>query len=418
MSGEILKVGTAVTFLGYSDTEGMEEAEMILDEGTEGTIVEINKKDEIYVLEVPNPDFDDSKRASAKSNPKTIRADAFFEEVEVAGEEAEEQEEEKAPAKKATTKKKAAAKKKATPPKGRATPKKKAAAKAKPAEEEETEEDNAPTVDADGRAFLEDEDPEVLGLVEGISNEELLELAHEKVEEASTADYTLGGILYHVRLTGAYQDVKEEYGDKGGFELYINEELGMEYRKAMYLIDIYYKFNQYGIGSEVVADIGWTKASQIARVMNEDNADALIEVAQSSTVADLKDAIREDFTIEDKGTGKKTATTPAKKKVTFKFRLFEDQAGPVEQYLSQAQDALGLSDLNQAFEYVVSEWASEHLDVRASQAAKRKAATKKAAVKKAPARKTTAAKAPARKVAPKKKAATKKAPVKRKTVRR
>lgn len=420
----VLPIGTMVKFTGYTDTEEMEDEDFLLEDGQEAPIVAIDEEEESYTLEIPNPDFDDSKRKS-KGNPATIKADAFYEEVEAVDAEEEEGEEEEetapAPKKKATAKKKAAPKKKAAA-KGRATPKKKATTKKKaapPAQEEESED----SVDADGREALENEDEEILGMVEGVSSDELLELAHEMVEEASTADYKVGGILYHVRLTGAYQDVNEDYASKGGFERYINEELGMEYRKAMYLIDIYYKFNQFGIGSDVVASVGWTKASQIARVMTEENADALIEAAESSTVADLKEIIVEDFSGE---TGS-TRSEPAKKKVTFKFRLFEDQASPVEQYLAQAEETLGLNDLNQTFEHIVTEWASDHLDVRAQQKTKRKVTTKKAPSKKAAVKKKVAAKkkapaqkAPAKKAAPKRKVAPKRkaAPKKKATARR
>jgi hypothetical protein len=403
-----MEVGTKVSFLGYSEVEDMEEDEFVLEEGQVGTIAEVDEENRSYAVEIPNPDFDDSKRKS-KANPLNIRADAFFEEVEES-DEPDESEEEEAPAKKAAPKKKAAAKKKAAPKK-KAAVKKKATAKKKAAaevEDEDEDEDEADHLDVDGRIALHDEDPEILGLVEGVSDEELLELAQEVVEESSNADYRVAGVLYHVRNTGAYKGIDPEYAATGGFEAYINEVLGMEYRKAMYLIDIYYKFSKFEVSSELIATEGWTKCSQIARVMTEDNADALVEAAETLTVADLKETIKEDFTIED---GK--AKAPTKKRVTFKFRLYEDQAGGVEQIMEEAMETLSL-DMNQAFEHMATEWASEHLNVRAQQ--KRKAAPKKkATAKKAPAKKAAAKKAPARggkapakKAAPKKKAASRK----------
>ena len=406
-----LAVGDEVEFLGYSDEAEMSEEDTVLSAGDIGTITEVDIKERAYVLSVSNPDFDDSKRAT-KNNPKTIEADAFFEEVVLAvgdGElelELEEGEEEEAPQPKAKAKAKVKAK---APSKGRAAPAKKAKAEVAEEEEEvEEEEDRTPK----DMVVLEEEDEEILELVEGLSNDELLELAAEKVDEASSAEYIVGGILYHVRLSSAYQDMEGgAYAGKGGFEEYINVELGMEYRKAMWLIDIYYNFNRFGIGADVVKRLGWTKCKEISRVMTEENASALVQAAEEATVSELKETIREDF-VGEQGAGRTTAP----RRITFKFRLYEDQAALCEQILAQAAASIGNDDLNFVFEHVVTEWANEHLDVQAQQKAKRtaKAKVKAAHAEEEPAEKTTVKKKAVTKKAVTKKAVTKKAVTKKK----
>lgn len=386
--GEI-SLGSKVKFSGYSDVEAMDETEILLEGGEVGEVVKIDDKDQMYILKVRNPDFDSSKRKSKKSNPEFIEADVFFEEVEAYDESA----------------------KSATKSKGRG---RKAAVEA----EEGTETEDKGSAEPTGMELAR-EDPEIIALVEDLSEDELLDLAHDVVEEANSTEYKLGGVLYHVRQSGAYRTMEDgAYSGKGGLEAYINNELGMEYRKAMYLIEIYFNFNKFGVGSEVVSRLGWTKCKEIVRVMTEENAQELIEIAENSTVADLKDTIREDFVGDAATEG--TRQTP-KRRVTFKFRLFEDQAVGVEQIFAQAKEALGLEDDNQIFEHIATEWAGQNLDVRAQQKSKRAAAKKKAPVKKKVAiKKKAAVKAntPAkRKVAVKKKAATKKA-APRKKVRR
>jgi len=227
---------------------------------------------------------------------------------------------------------------------------------------------------------LESEDEEITALVEGA--ESVLELAEELVEEGAELDYKLGGVLYHVRLSKEYQSLDARYAENGGFGLYVKERLNVEYRKAMYLIDIYYKFNLFGIDAEKVKEIGWTKASKIAAVMSEDNAEELVELAEKSTVADLQDTIKEDYV--EKG-GSKTAGEK-KKRVTFKFRLFEDQASLVTEVLNTVAKDMGVKDLSAAFEHIVAEWAAENLNLKP--AAKAKTAAKPAAKAAAPAKKT------------------------------
>jgi len=409
-------VGGTVKFLGYQDDVPADE--QVLEEGKVYTVVEVNPEDKSLVLETENPDFNPKKKES-ESNPQTLMVDVFEDEVEEvedeSEEEADEDEAEEAPKAKAAPAK-AKAKAKAAPveeeaeeeeeeeeeeeaPKAKAKakpaakaktaakPAAKAAAKAKPAAKAKVAAKKAaPSSKAEKPEeveqypALESEDEEITALVEGA--ESVLELAEELVEEGAELDYKLGGVLYHVRLSKEYQSLDARYAENGGFGLYVKERLNVEYRKAMYLIDIYYKFNLFGIDAEKVKEIGWTKASKIAAVMSEDNAEELVELAEKSTVADLQDTIKEDYV--EKG-GSKTAGEK-KKRVTFKFRLFEDQASLVTEVLNTVAKDMGVKDLSAAFEHIVAEWAAENLNLKP--AAKAKTAAKPAAKAAAPAKKT------------------------------
>ena len=415
-------VGGTVKFLGYQDDVPADE--QVLEEGKVYTVVEVNPEDKSLVLETENPDFNPKKKES-ESNPQTLMVDVFEDEVEEADEDSEEEadeteEVEEAPKAKAAPAK-AKAKAKAAPAeeeadededeegeeeeapkaKAKAKPAAKAKTAAKPAAKAKTaakpaakakvaEKKAAPSSKAEKPEeveqypALENEDEEITALVEGA--ESVLELAEELVEEGAELDYKLGGVLYHVRLSKEYQSLDARYAENGGFGLYVKERLNVEYRKAMYLIDIYYKFNLFGIDAEKVKEIGWTKASKIAAVMSEDNAEELVELAEKSTVADLQDTIKEDYV--EKG-GSKTAGEK-KKRVTFKFRLFEDQASLVTEVLNTVAKDMGVKDLSAAFEHIVAEWAAENLNLKPAAKAKTAAKTvaKPAAKAAAPAKKT------------------------------
>jgi hypothetical protein len=111
-------------------------------------------------------------------------------------------------------------------------------------------------------------------------------------------------------------------------------------------------------------EIGWTKAKEIARVMDEGNAEDLVELAQESTVEDLKDSIKESYS---SGTG----GSPAVRKVKFSFSLEASDAVLITNYIEDAKEQLGADNLNEVFEHIVTEWASEHLEVSKTSKTKR-----------------------------------------------
>lgn len=305
-----------VEFLGYS--EAVSEDEDVLEVGQQYLVKKVDAKTKAVVLQIDNPDFDEDEEES-DDNPRHLLVDAFANEVKDAPVAA----------------------------KGRAAAKGKAAPKA---EEEQTEPE-------DKYGALDTEDAEIVEMIEGA---DILELAEEVAEETASVEWKLGGILYHVRLTKAYQSLDDRYAQKGGiglpsgFELYLNEVLNLEYRKAMHLIEIYHHFNQYGIDGAKLAEIGWTKASKIVRVMDEDNAAELVELAETQSVSELSDTIKETY-VSDGGTkGDK------RRKIVFKFRLWEDQAKAVEETLLAATEAMGFKDVADTFEHIVMEWAAEH----------------------------------------------------------
>jgi hypothetical protein len=396
-----VKQGDTIVFKGYSETP--EEGQAMLEEGQEYEVVEVNAEDKSVVVRIDNPDFNPKKKES-EANPKTILLDVFEEEFTVPAakgkakaapakatpargrkaaveeteeeestgdedEEGEEGEEEEAPAKPAKkAAKKVVAKKAAAKSANKPGRPKKAAKAAKAAKDEEAEESSDPYADLDE----EHEDQEIVELVN--ASDDVLALAKEVSEEASAVEYKLGGVLFHVRKSGAYKELDNRYGEKGGFSLYVLEQLNVEYRKAMYLIDIYYKWNKFGLDAEKVAQIGWAKASKIAAVMTEDTAEELLELAENNTVADLVENIKTSY--------KEVGGTKGEKKVlkTFKFRLFEDQAAAVEEVLQAVASSMEFKTLDQAFEHIIMEWATEHPMTPAKPA---KAAVKKAAPTKA-----------------------------------
>ncbi len=370
-------VGQQVVFNGYADD--VPDAERVLVEGETYELAEVSAKDETVSIQVDNPDFNPKKKES-DTNSRLILVDVFFDEVsepaeEVADEEVEaEAEVEEEPAPRARTKAPAAAKaapvaakgKVAPAAKGKAAPVAKGKAIAKPKVKEE-----APEEEADHFPELDSEDADIVTLVS--ESADLLELATELLEDQGAIDYKLGGVLYHLRLGKTYQEADAAYAEKGGWGKYIEDKLpGLGYRKAMHLIEIYYNFNLHGIDAAKVQELGWTKCSKIAAVMNDENAGELVELAEGSSVSELNDAIKESYKEVGGVKGEK------RKKIQFKFRLWEDQASAVEETINGVAAQMGFKDVSDAFEHIVMEWAAEH-PLSTKKTVARPAATAKAA---------------------------------------
>lgn len=393
-----IQAGNKVTFKGYS--EPPEDGNDLLVAGETYEVAEVNEDEGSVAVVATNPDFNPKRKENAETNPATILVDIFFEELELvedkpakgkapaktaakpaaktpakgkapAADDGEEEEEvEEAPP--AKTKSKAPAKTAAKPAakaaaKGKATAKGKApATKGKKAQAAEPEDNADPYADLDE----ETEDQEILGLVG--EAEDILELARETVEEASAIEYKLGGILFHVRKGDEYKALDERYAEKGGFSLYLLEHLNIEYRKAMYLIDIYYKWNKYGLDAAKVAQIGWAKAAKIAAVMTEDTAEELLQLAEGNTVADLVEHIKTSY--------QEVGGTKGDKKVVklFKFKLTEAAAVAVEEVLQSVAASLSFKTLDEAFEHIVMEWSTEHPIEQPEKKVSGRAATKPA----------------------------------------
>lgn len=363
-------VGGQVVFKEYADTP--EPGQDLLVPGQSYEVAEVDEEETSVAVIVDNPDFNPKKKES-DTNAKTILVDVFFEELEEpeapkgrskpaaktadkvvpiakgkaaakAAAEEEEDEPEPAPAKGKAAAKSAPAKGKAAAKQAPAKGKAKAKAKAEPDADE--------NADVYGDLDEESEDQEILGMVN--EAEDILELAKEVVEESAALEYRLGGVLFHVRKSKAFEDLDKRYKEKGGFSLYLIEHLNIEYRKAMYLIDIYYKWNKYQLDPATVAQIGWAKAAKIAAVMTEDTAEELVKLAEDNTVADLIENIKTSYKEVGGVKGDK------KKLKLFKFKLFESAADAVEEVLASTMSAMNFKNLDEAFEHIVMEWATEH----------------------------------------------------------
>lgn len=237
----------------------------------------------------------------------------------------------------------------------------KTAAKSAPAEAKKSEEPKTTTK----RVKDESEDETVVlkdtkGVKAALKKGNILKTAQNLVAQAEETYFILGGILAHIYYEKSYLKLTDEeqhpiYSGNKGFALYVADELGIEYRKAMYLINIYTHFSNLGVDEKQLATIGWSKAKELVGITTADNMEELIEFAEGHSRNELVDHIKETYVTDGSGTSGGKA-----KMVTFKFTLFEDKASVLEAALTAAMEAAELDTYDEALDYIVSEWMATH----------------------------------------------------------
>jgi hypothetical protein len=341
-----LKKNDIVSFKGYDD----------LEEGQE----EILKKGDLVVIEksVDEGTF----QVHLKSNSK-IKDQVFDTEIEEAPE---------APAKKVSIKKKTTAKETATVKKDqetetpKPTAKKKASAKKKTtakkvadeAPDQETEVKPTAKKTASKKKTTAKSTETQVDLLQDMDDDTALATAKTLTERIQRTFWDLGGVLSFIRKNESHRKVEVDgenpYDEKEGFSKYVYDELGLKYRKAMYYIEIYEAFAPLGVDVASVLALGWSKAKELTKVVDADNVDEWVDLANSMGRDDLQAEIKSrtvdasDSTNDSKPTAKLTTIT---------LKVFDDQAKVVAEAFAKAKESLeeDASD-SEALVHIVSEW--------------------------------------------------------------
>lgn len=252
----------------------------------------------------------------------------------------------------------------------------KKAKKAKLAKKKTAAEEDAgkatPIKDKAGKTIIVQKPAGTLELTESVQNAideagDLIKAAENIVVKASATDYTLGGLLAQIEKSAAFESIPDEFGQPKygtghkGFDKFVEEHLGMRYRKAKYLINIYTVCVERGITEQQLAGLGWSKIKEAIGALSEEDSDvdAIIKQAKGLSIAEFKAAMKQR--VVDAG-GTLHGNVKADQ-VTFSFRLFNDKAALLTEALALAKQAADIQgdDVfanSQALDHIVSEWLS------------------------------------------------------------
>lgn len=184
-----------------------------------------------------------------------------------------------------------------------------------------------------------------------LAEQDALEAAMALRVQAEENYLTLGGVLAHIYYDNIFKQAG--FAGKRGFADYVEQKLGMAYRKAMYLIDIYVWSRKVGLDEADLAMAGWSKVKELTKIDNAEQARELVEFANENSREALQEKIQETVVDEETGAAKV-------RKIKFNFSLFADQAEGANRAIEAAKEIIGTDDVNLAFEHICTEWSIQN----------------------------------------------------------
>ncbi len=195
-------------------------------------------------------------------------------------------------------------------------------------------------------------------VLSNLSEENAMTLVNKYSNESGLSYFKLGGILSTMQSEGWFMN---KGFDK--FQHYVEQDVGIHYRRAMYFIKIYNNLLESGIDFEIVSKIGWAKLKDLVEILTPDNVDEWVEKANAMNVFSLQEAIKQ-FTKGDSVDER----TPSEKSelTTLSFKLFEDQHEVVTEALEKAKHEQGTESKAVALENICMGYLSEAVGVAPS----------------------------------------------------
>ena len=163
-----------------------------------------------------------------------------------------------------------------------------------------------------------------------LDKETAIEIVPTLIDSVDFSYFKLGGVLSSI------QDNEWWTGEAGSFKEFIQDNFGLHYRKAMYLINIYDKLVEANIPWEKVSGIGWTKLKELADILTVENVDEWVEKANSMTTINLHAAVKAAKSGELSTDG---TTDPDKSGIsTITFQVHPDQKESILKAVEQAME--------------------------------------------------------------------------------
>lgn len=176
------------------------------------------------------------------------------------------------------------------------------------------------------------------------------EVRKKIIEEALRIDESyqnLAQLLHETYDNGYY--IRWGYEN---FKEYVEGELGVQYRKARYLVGIAEMIRDLEIPWQDVEGVGWTKMRTLIPILKEQGVGDWFEIAKQYSVKEL------EALVKDAKLGFDISATGGDRIVTLTFRMTPEQSEIITEALDSAKRAIEATDnvlaLEQiAFDYVM-----------------------------------------------------------------
>jgi hypothetical protein len=167
--------------------------------------------------------------------------------------------------------------------------------------------------------------------LENLKEVEARKLVTELREGADFGFFKLGGVLSVIQSNNWIEP-------HGTFRDFVENEHGLNYRRAMYYIGIYNGLVESGIPWDEVKSLGWTKLKEIVPVLTKANVKAWVKTALKQTTLQLIETVKSHVAAEaQKKLGNDGATEPSLPVTTKTFKVHSDQKATIEAALAKAK---------------------------------------------------------------------------------
>lgn len=198
---------------------------------------------------------------------------------------------------------------------------------------------------AKGEIVEPDELSDMVHEIENLKEKEARALAAELNEHAEFTFFKLGGVLSVIQANGWFTPYPT-------FRDFVEQEHGIHYRKAMYLVGIYNDMTAQSIPWKKVKHLGWTKMSVLSPILTPENLGEWIALAEQTNVPTLTEMVKK-AKLSANGTSNQLPNEASSATVVTKtFKLHEDQKETVEAALSKAKEDSGTDVDTVALEFI------------------------------------------------------------------
>lgn len=174
-----------------------------------------------------------------------------------------------------------------------------------------------------------------------IRAEEVRDRINQVKDTIETSYAELAQLLYEVQEQGFFVG----YGYES-FKEYAEDELGIGYRKARYLVVIAGAVARAGVDWDRVVSIGWTKMRTIAKLLTPTNAEEWLDRAENSTQDQLLELTK------NVGPGETLDVNDTPKIHNIQLRMNEDQASIILDATGHAKRVIDSDSMVDALEHI------------------------------------------------------------------
>lgn len=169
--------------------------------------------------------------------------------------------------------------------------------------------------------------------IAALNKETAFEVVPSLIDAVDFSYFKLGGVLSAISDNDWWQ------GDSPTFKSFIEDNFGIHYRKAMYLVKIYDGLVEAEIPWNKVSGLGWTKLKELADILTQENCDEWVDKASNMTTLNLQAAVKA-FKSGELGTD--GTTDPDSSGVsTVTFKVHPDQKETIKEAIDQALEESG-----------------------------------------------------------------------------